>query len=84
MAYGHKLQGSRFEYKYVINEALARPVRDFARGHLIPDEYADPKRNYEYDVHSLYLDSPSMSLQASRISLMTVCVMRSRSCCDLR
>ena len=62
MPYAHRLQGSRFELKYIIDEELVRPLRDFARGYLEPDEHADPKRNWEYPIHSLYLDSPSFAL----------------------
>ncbi|MGB2822015.1 MAG: polyphosphate polymerase domain-containing protein [Phycisphaerae bacterium] len=62
MPYAHRLQGSRFELKYIISEDLVRPLRDFARSYLEPDEHADPKRNWEYEIHSLYLDSPSFTL----------------------
>lgn len=62
MPFGHRLQASRFELKYVIPEELVRPLREFASGYLAPDEHADPARNWEYEVHSLYLDSPSLTL----------------------
>ena len=62
MPYTHRLQSSRFEFKYVIPEALVRPLRDFARGYLVHDEHAKPKENWEYEVCSLYLDSPSLTL----------------------
>jgi len=62
MPYTHRLQSSRFEFKYVIPEALVRSLRDFARGHLIRDRHAKPENNWEYDVCSLYLDSPSLTL----------------------
>jgi hypothetical protein len=55
-------QGSRYEFKYVIDEPRAHAVRDFARGYLKPDKYADPARNNSYPVYSLYLDSPAMDL----------------------
>jgi len=57
-----RLQGSRFELKYVIGEACARGIQNFARGHLVADEHADPLRNNSYSVHSLYLDNPELSL----------------------
>jgi hypothetical protein len=60
--YAHGLQASRFELKYVIDEALVRPLRQFASSYLVPDEHARADRNWEYDVHSLYLDSPSLVL----------------------
>jgi len=56
------LQGSRFEFKYVISEPCAQAVREYAVGFLVPDEHADPERHYMYPVHSLYLDSPAMDL----------------------
>lgn len=62
MPYAHRLQSSRFEFKYVIDEALVRPLRDFVRGYLQPDEHGDPAQNNEYEVCSLYLDSPSLTL----------------------
>jgi hypothetical protein len=62
MPYAHRLQGSRFELKYLITESTARQVRDFALGYLQPDPHADPARNCEYAVHSLYCDSPGLRL----------------------
>ena len=62
MPYAHRLQGSRFELKYLITESTARQVRDFALGYLQPDPHADPARNCEYAVHSLYCDSRSLRL----------------------
>jgi len=62
MAYAHRLQGSRYELKYVIDEGLVRPLREFASSYLVPDEHADPANNCEYQVHSLYLDSPTLAL----------------------
>ncbi|MBE3123951.1 MAG: polyphosphate polymerase domain-containing protein [Planctomycetes bacterium] len=62
MSFTHRLQGSRFELKYLISEATARGVRDFALSYLVPDPHADPARNCEYPVHSLYLDSRRLEL----------------------
>jgi len=62
MSFTHRVQGSRFELKYVIPEATARGVRDFALSYLVPDPHADPARNCEYSVHSLYLDSRRLEL----------------------
>ena len=58
----HSLQTSRYELKYLIDEQCARSVRDYARCHLVPDRYAADLPNCEYDVHSLYLDSPDLAL----------------------
>ena len=62
MAFAQAFQGSRFELKYIISESCARGVRDFALSYLEPDPHADPAKNCEYAVHSLYLDSPGLVL----------------------
>lgn len=62
MTYVHRLQGSRFEFKYMIDETRARAVRDFARTYLTLDENADPALADSYHIHSIYLDSPALSL----------------------
>jgi len=62
MSYVHRLQGSRYELKYVLDEALVKSLREFSSSYLTPDEHADAARNWEYDVHSLYLDSPTYEL----------------------
>ncbi len=62
MPYSHRLQGSRFELKFIIPESTARGVRDFVLSYLEPDPHADPARNCEYPVHSLYLDGPDLTL----------------------
>jgi len=62
MAFQHQLQSNRFELKYIIHEQTALNVRNFARAYLEPDEYADPSNNYSYPIHSLYVDSPGLTL----------------------
>jgi hypothetical protein len=62
MASGSRLQASRFEYKFVIDEPLAKNVCDFARTRLEPDDYAKSSSDRSYPVHSLYLDSPNRVL----------------------
>ncbi|KKL57499.1 hypothetical protein LCGC14_2234780 [marine sediment metagenome] len=62
MPFHHTLQGSRFELKYLIDENCARVVRDFTACHLEPDEHALHRPNFEYPVHSLYLDTPDLAL----------------------
>jgi len=57
-----RLQGSRYELKYIIDEAAARNVRDFALGYLEPDQHVDITKGTDYAVHSLYLDSPGLDL----------------------
>jgi hypothetical protein len=62
MTYVHRMQTNRFEFKYMVNEAQARAIRDYVRPFLINDEYADPKLGYSYGIHSVYLDDESFSL----------------------
>ena len=62
MAYQHRLQASRFEFKYVIDESVALHVRKFLAGYLEPDEHARRSADNSYLVHSLYLDSPDLFL----------------------
>ena len=56
------LQRSRFELKYIIGEPTAHELRHFARNHLMPDPFADVTRGYSYNIYSVYLDSPGLSL----------------------
>ena len=56
------LQRSRYELKYIIQEAAAREIRAFARNHLMPDPYAKASLNYSYNIYSVYLDSPGLAL----------------------
>lgn len=58
----HKLQANRFELKYVIDEQRARAVREYARGYVEPDEHVQDLRTCSYPIHSLYLDSSTLSL----------------------
>ena len=57
-----RMQQSRFELKYIINEETALKVRDFVKCYLDFDEYSVGKPNYSYPVHSLYLDSDDLKL----------------------
>ena len=61
----HRLQGSRFELKYVIQERTARALRDFLRAYLVVDEHADPGNRNQYPVHSVYLDNGNYALYRS-------------------
>jgi len=62
MSYKHRMQGRRFELKYLVTEACAVGIRSFLRGHLTLDEYDDPNNPRGYTVCSLYLDSPQLML----------------------
>jgi len=56
------LQRSRYELKYIIQEPTAHEVRAFSRNHLMPDPYASVANNYSYNIYSVYLDDPGLSL----------------------
>jgi SPX domain protein involved in polyphosphate accumulation len=60
--YHHRLQTNRFELKYLVNAAIVPRIRNFIRQHLALDEYCRPELGNAYAIHSLYLDSPSLSL----------------------
>ncbi len=62
MAFRHKLQTSRFEFKFVVDESCAVGIRDFLSSHLEPDEHARSSADNSYRVNSLYLDSRELVL----------------------
>ena len=62
MSFQHKLQASRFELKFLVDEYCAKGIRDFARGYLEPDEYANRDEGNSYLIASLYLDNPDLLL----------------------
>ena len=54
-------QAQRFELKYLISEGITLGIRDFVRSYLELDDYGVGRPNYAYPVHSLYLDSDSLT-----------------------
>jgi hypothetical protein len=62
MALHQPYQRSRYEYKYLIDEARARQVRDFVRSYLCRDDHAIPSMHHAYPIFSLYLDGPGLML----------------------
>jgi hypothetical protein len=62
------MQRQRFEQKYMLDEDQALAVREFVVAHLELDENGVGKPHYSYPVHSLYLDSPSLSTFWSTIN----------------
>ncbi len=62
------LQLQRFELKYIIEEPVARAIRDHVSTQLDLDEFSAGKPNYSYPVHSLYLDSDDLHLYQSTIN----------------
>ncbi len=61
-------QQQRFEYKYVIPEALAPRVRDFVATYLELDSYGARHEDCSYSVNSLYLDSDDLQLYQSTVN----------------
>jgi hypothetical protein len=57
-----RMQQSRFELKYLLEERVASRVRDFVRCYLNMDEFGVGKPDYAYPVHSLYLDSDDLQI----------------------
>ena len=56
------LQRSRYELKYLVDESMAREIRDYARHYLAADPHADPEKGFAYPIYSVYLDSPKLDL----------------------
>jgi hypothetical protein len=52
-----RLQSSRFEFKYIIDEPTAAEVRRFILHYVEPDAHTVGREGIGYPVHSLYLDS---------------------------
>ena len=67
MAFQHRMQRNRFEYKYLIDERCAHDVRSFARAHLVRDEYAKCEMKWAYPTNSIYLDGPGYPLYNATI-----------------
>lgn len=69
MPYRHRLQTNRYELKYLISEACASGIREFAGTYLEPDEHARAEQpNGAYPITSLYLDTPLRALCGQTIS----------------
>src|SRR5262245_2718893 len=47
-----------YELKFLISQALAERIEDWARRHLSHDPHANPDLEYAYRIHTLYLDTP--------------------------
>ncbi|MCC5833592.1 MAG: polyphosphate polymerase domain-containing protein [Opitutales bacterium] len=61
-------QRQRFELKYILDEARTSNIRDFLRPYLELDAYGALQPDRSYSVHSLYLDSPDLTLHQSTIN----------------
>jgi SPX domain protein involved in polyphosphate accumulation len=68
MSQDHRLQQQRFELKYLIEERVTSPLRDFVSCYLDLDDYGVGKPNLSYPVHSLYLDSDDLKTFQSSVN----------------
>jgi len=68
MSQDHRLQQQRFEVKYLIEERIAHPIRDFVSSCLELDDYAVGRPNFSYPVHSVYLDSDGLKTHHDTIN----------------
>ncbi len=64
----HRLQARRFELKYLVDEAITEPLRDFAACYLELDDYGVARQNFSYPVHSLYIDSDDLDTYHASIN----------------
>lgn len=62
------MQAQRFEQKYILTEEVALAVRDFVSSYLEIDEFGATMPNLSYPVHSLYLDSDTLTLYQTTIN----------------
>ena len=63
----HPYQRSRYEYKYLIDEARARHVRDFVRSYLHRDAHAIAQMHHSYPIYTAYLDGPGLMLYSATV-----------------
>lgn len=56
-----RLQRQRFEYKYVTTEQKAVAIRQFLESYLDVDAYGATQPDFSYPIHSIYLDSDSLT-----------------------
>jgi hypothetical protein len=65
---GIPIIAQRFELKYIIPQGLALQVREFIQPYVTLDTHAAGRADLSYPVHSLYLDSPALTLYQSTIN----------------
>ena len=68
MSQDHRLQLRRFELKYLIKEDVARPISEFVSSYLELDDFSVGRPNNSYEIHSVYLDSPSLFTHRASIN----------------
>lgn len=63
-----QMQRQRFELKYHIDESVAQEVRNAVSGRLELDPFGQDQPDWSYPIHSLYLDSPDLTLYNSTLN----------------
>ena len=63
-----KMQTSRFELKYIVDNDTGLAIRDFVKQFLDLDENGVGQPDYAYPVHSIYLDSAMMKTYQDTIN----------------
>lgn len=63
-----QMQRQRFELKYHIDESVAQAVRVAVSSRLELDPFGRDQPDFAYPIHSLYLDSPDLSLYHSTLN----------------
>lgn len=61
-------QQQRFELKYLIQEEITRPLRDFISSYLEVDDFGNGRPNLSYPVHSVYLDSDDLKTHYATVN----------------
>ncbi len=61
-------QQQRFELKYLIQDEITRPLRDFISSYLEVDDFGSGRPNLSYPVHSVYLDSDDLKTHYATVN----------------
>ncbi len=61
-------QQQRFELKYLIQDEITRPLRDFISSYLEVDDFGNGRPNLSYPVHSVYLDSDDLKTHYATVN----------------
>ena len=67
MAPRDRLQHSRFELKYIVDEQTANAVCDYLRPRLVPDDHLRPEQKIGYAIYSIYFDTPHRKLYTQTV-----------------
>jgi hypothetical protein len=68
MAQDHHIQTQRFELKYLVSAEQVAPIRDFISAYLELDDFSAAQPGRAYTIHSIYLDSPSLTTHLATVN----------------